>query len=456
MDGIQTSKIEEMNAEQRLAFLQKLVADQNQADIMGFFASLTSFEIANLIESFPYDSRPILWVSVADSVKGEVLSALSESARAYLVKDLNATEICEVTHHLDAQDTADILASLQDSRGEDVIELMALARRDEVNEVLAYDPDAVGRYMHTDVVRIRENVKLEVVQRYLRIKGEIQKSTQQLMVVDEKNYLLGSLHVVDLLRHEPSLMVTDVMEAPEKVLATMAAIEAAKWLRLKNQNFAAVVDDSGVLVGQLTAADVLALTVEEGDQTVRHLAGVEEETDLFAPVRKSVNARTIWLGINLATAFLAAAVIGQFEAVIAQVVALAVLMPVVASMGGIAGSQTLTLTIRGLAMEKIIGSNQKVLFNKEFVIGLINGVIWALVVAMISQIWFDDVMISLVIGMAILINMSAAGIAGVLIPLFLKRLGQDPALSGAVILTTVTDVVGFLSFLGLATLLILN
>lgn len=456
MDGIQTSEIEKMNAEQKLAFLQKLVADQNQADILDFFASLTSFEIANLIESFPYDSRPILWASVADSAKGEVLSALSESARAYLVKDLNATEICEVTHHLDAQDTADILASLQDSRGEDVIELMALARRDEVNEVLAYDPEAVGRYMHTDVVHIRENVKLEVVQRYLRIKGEIQKSTQELMVVDENNHLLGSLHVVELLRNDPSLMVADIMETPEKVLVTMAAIEAAKWLRFKNQNFAAVVDDTGVLVGQLTAADVLALTVEEGDQTVRHLAGIEEETDLFAPVRKSVNARTIWLGINLATAFLAAAVIGQFEAVIAQVVALAVLMPVVASMGGIAGSQTLTLTIRGLAMEKIIGSNQKVLFNKEFVIGLINGVIWALVVAMISQIWFDDVMISLVIGMAILINMSAAGIAGVLIPLFLKRLGQDPALSGAVILTTVTDVVGFLSFLGLATLLILN
>jgi len=201
---------------------------------------------------------------------------------------------------------------------------------------------------------------------------------------------------------------------------------------------------------------VLELTVEEGDQTVRHLAGLENEIDLFAPVRKSVNARTLWLGINLATAFLAAAVIGQFEAVIAQVVALAVLMPVVASMGGIAGSQTLTLTIRGLAMGKVIGSNQSVLFNKEFAIGLINGAIWALVVALISQIWFQDVMISLVIGTAILINMIAAGIAGVLIPLVLKRLGQDPALSGAVILTTVTDVVGFLSFLGLATMLILK
>lgn len=456
METMSVQEIDSMSTEEKVIFLQGLVIDHNSAAIVDFFADLTGFEIANLLESFPYESREFLWQSIPDAVKGEVLSALNETARAHLIKNLNASEICEVTHHLDAQDTADIIESLQDSRGEDVIELMALARRDEVNEVLAYDPDAVGRYMHTDVVRIRENVKLEVVQRYLRIKAEIQKNTLELMVVDGENHLLGTLHVVDLLRYDPSLLVVDIMETPEKVLDTMGAIEAAKLLRFKNQHFAAVVDETGVLVGQLTTVDVLALTVEEGDQTVRHLAGVEDETDLFAPVRKSVNARTIWLGINLATAFLAAAVIGQFEAVIAQVVALAVLMPVVASMGGIAGSQTLTLTIRGLAMGKVVGSNQSVLFNKEFVIGLINGAIWALVVALTSQIWFDDVMISLVIGMAILINMIAAGIAGVLIPLVLKRMGQDPALSGAVILTTVTDVVGFLSFLGLATLFILK
>lgn len=445
-----------LTPEDKLAYLQTLVAEERQADIVDFFAKLTGFEIAYLVESFPYESRDILWQSVSDDIKGEVLSGLNESARVHLVKNLNASEICEVTHHLDAQNTADILESLQDKLGEDVIEQMELARRDQVNEVLAYDPHAVGRYMHTDVVRIRENKKLEVVQRYLRIKGEIQKTTLELMVVDGENHLLGTLHVVDLLRHDPSLLVSEIMASPEKVLDTMDAIEAAKLLRFKNQNFAAVVDESGVLMGQLTAADVLALTVEESDQTVRHLAGIEEETDLFAPVKKSVNARTLWLGINLATAFLAAAVIGQFEAVIAQVVALAILMPVVASMGGIAGSQTLTLTIRGLAMGKVVGSNQNVLFNKEFIIGLINGAIWALVVAAISLIWFEDRMISLVIGLAILINMIAAGIAGVLIPLVLKRMGQDPALSGAVILTTVTDVVGFLSFLGLATLLILN
>ncbi|MDX1353061.1 MAG: magnesium transporter, partial [Thiomicrorhabdus sp.] len=330
------------------------------------------------------------------------------------------------------------------------------SRREEVQSVLAYQPDAVGRYMHTDTISIRENVKLEVVQRFLRMKNVIHKGTLELMVVDEYNRLLGSLHVVELIRHDPEAMVVDVMEEPDTVLDTMSAIEAAKFIRAKHHHFAPVINECGVLMGQLTADDVFELTIEESESTVMNMAGLDEEEDLFAPVRKSVNGRTFWLGINLATAFLAAAVIGQFEAVIDQVVALAVLMPVVASMGGIAGSQTLTLTIRGLAMGKIGGSNRVVLFNKEFWIGIINGLIWALIVAIIAQLWFADMMISTVIGLAILINMIAAAISGVVVPLVLKRFGQDPALSGAVILTTVTDVVGFLSFLGLATLLILN
>lgn len=233
MEGYEAMDIAQMSAEQKLAFLQKLVSEQNQAEIKDFFASLTHFEIANLLESFPYDVRSFLWESISDTAKGEVLSALSESARASLVKNLDPTEINEVTDRLDAQSTADIIESLQDVRGEDVIELMALARRDEVNEVLAYASDAVGRYMHTDVVRIRENVKLEVVQRYLRIKGEIKRSTQELMVVDGENHLLGVIHVVDLLRKDPSLLVADIMELPVKVPGKMAAIEAAKLLRSK-------------------------------------------------------------------------------------------------------------------------------------------------------------------------------------------------------------------------------
>jgi len=447
---------EVVSSEDKLLYIQTLVAEKREQEVCDLFAGLTENELSHILESFPQNQRQALWVCVPDEIRGEVLAELNEDARLAILQDLKAEEINEITKDLDAQDTAEILGSLEQNLEDDVMQGMNASRREEVQNVLDYETDAVGRYMHTDTVSIRENVKLEVVQRYLRIKNIIHKGTLELMVVDENSRLLGSLHVVELIRNDPELMVVDIMEQPDTVLDTMSAIEAAKYIRSKHHHFAPVINECGVLMGQLTADDVFELTLEESEQTVMNMAGLDEEEDLFAPIKKSVNGRTIWLGINLATAFLAAAVIGQFEAVITQVVALAVLMPVVASMGGIAGSQTLTLTIRGLAMGKIGGTNRVVLFNKEFWIGIINGLIWAVIVAIIAQLWFGDIMISIVIGLAILINMIAAAVSGVVVPLILKRFGQDPALSGAVILTTVTDVVGFLSFLGLATLLILN
>ena len=448
---------EEINStEEKLLFIQDLVKQQQVEEVCTLFNRLTENELAHILESFPSQSRAQLWLCVPDSLRGEVLAELNEDARLGLLNGLQVDELTEITKDLDPQDTAEILDSLDAQFEAGVIEKMDDSRREEVQSVLAYDEDAVGRYMHTDTVSIREDVKLEVVQRYLRIKGEIKQDTQELMVVDADNRLLGTLHVVDLIRNDQDFLVAQLMEESEAVVDSMNAIEAAKQIRAKNLHFAPVINELGELMGQLTADDVLEITLEESGQTVMKMAGLDEEDDLFAPIKKSVNGRTVWLGVNLATAFLAAAVIGQFEAVIAQVVALAVLMPVVASMGGIAGSQTLTLTIRGLAMGKVGGSNRSILFRKELWIGVINGFVWALIVAFIAQLWFADFMISLVIGLAILINMIAAAISGVAVPLILKRLGQDPALSGAVILTTVTDVVGFLSFLGLATLLILK
>lgn len=447
---------EVVSQEQKLLFIQGLVAENKESQVCELFNSLSENELAHLLESFPQEARLQLWNCVPLDIKGEVLAEINEDARHQFLEHVEAHEVVELTKDLDAQDTAEILDSLDDDIEADVIQQMASERREEVQNVLSYDDDAVGRYMHTDTVSIRENVKLEVVQRFLRMKDEIQRDTLELMVVDADNRLLGTLHVVDILKNDPDDLVVDCMDEPFSVVDTMDAIEAAKQIRNKHRHFAPVVTECGVLVGQLTADDVFELTIEESEQTVMNMAGLDEDEDLFAPIKKSVNGRTIWLGINLATAFLAAAVIGQFEEVIAQVVALAVLMPVVASMGGIAGSQTLTLTIRGLAMGKIGGSNRIVLFNKEFWIGVINGLIWAIIVALIAQMWFEEMMISVVIGLAILINMVAAAISGVVVPLVLKKFGQDPALSGAVILTTVTDVVGFLSFLGLATLLILN
>lgn len=443
------------NTEDKLLYLQELVKESRNEEVCALFSNLTEHELAHILESFADGSREKLWLCVPSSLRGEVLAELNEDVRQGLISGLEVEELHEITKNLDAQDTAEILNSLEKSVETDVIEQMHSTRREEVQSVLAYDVAVVGRYMHTDTVSIREDVKLEVVQRFLRIKNCLSQEAQALMVVDIDNRLLGILHVADLIRHEQTTLVSEWMEEPEAVVDTMDAVEAVKQIRSKNLSFSPVVNEYGTLIGQLTADDVLELTLEESDQTLMNMGGLDEDEDLFAPVKKSVNARTIWLAVNLATAFLAAAVIGQFEAVIAQVVALAVLMPVVASMGGIAGSQTLTLTIRGLSMGKIGGSNRSILFMKEFWIGIINGFVWAVIVALIAQFWFKDIMISLVIGLAILINMIAAAISGVIVPLALKQLGQDPAISGAVILTTVTDVVGFLSFLGLASFFIL-
>lgn len=445
-----------VTTEEKLLYIQELLVEQQENQVCELFSTLTQHELSHTLESFPYEQRKKLWECVPNEIRGAVLADLYEEVRNSLLTGVEVAEIAEITKDLDAQDAAEILDGLDEEIGADVIEQMDEERREEVQGVLAYEEDAVGRYMHTDTVSIRENVKLEVVQRFLRMKDEIQKNTLELMVVDADNRLVGTLHVIDLLKNDPEALVVEIMGPPESVLDTMCAMDAAKYIRSKNHHFAAVVNECGVLVGQLTADDVFELTLEESEQTVMNMAGLDEDEDLFAPVKSSVQGRTVWLGINLVTAFLAAWVIGNFEAVLSQVVALAVLMPVVASMGGIAGSQTLTLTIRGLAMGKIGGSNRKWLFNKELWIGVINGVVWALVVAVIAHLWFDDFMISTVIGLAILINMVAAAVSGVIVPLVLKKFGQDPALSGAVILTTVTDVVGFLSFLGLATILILN
>lgn len=451
-----TFPVDVSTTEEKLLHIQSLVSDQLDEEVCALFSGLTENELAHFLESFPYEAREKLWQCVPDELRGEVLAELNIDIRQTLLEGVDGVEISELTKDLDAQDTAEILDSLQADVGADAFENMALQKREEVQSVLAYDESAVARYMHTDTISIRENVKLEVVQRFLRMKGTIHTDTQELMVVDEHNRLLGTLHIVDLIKHDQESLVSSLMKEPESVLDSANAIEAAKQIRAKNLHFAPVVNLEGVLMGQLTADDVLEITLEESGQTVMHLAGLDEEEDLFSPIRSSVKGRTLWLGINLATAFLAAWVIGQFEEVIAQVVALAVLMPVVASMGGIAGSQTLTLTIRGLSTGKIGGTNRSWLFNKEFGLGVINGVIWAIVVAVIALLWFNDIVISIVIGMAILINMIAAAVSGVIVPLVLKNLGQDPALSGAVILTTVTDVIGFMSFLGLATLLILK
>ncbi len=314
----------------------------------------------------------------------------------------------------------------------------------------------VGRYMDPETVNVKQGVSLEAVQRYIRIHHLLDDESQQVMITDKDKRLLGTLTLIDLVKQAQESIVDEFMDdAPYTLNDQMKVSDAAALLRSKELPFVAVCNSEGLLVGQLNVADVLEITQDDADMTLKHMSGVSDEEEVFTPILRSAKSRGVWLGINLLTAFLAAFVIGRFEAVLDQIVALAILMPVVASMGGIAGSQTLTVVIRGLALGQLAGNNKQWLYNKELWVGMSNGLVWALVVGAVSYLWFGDPLITLVITLAIFINMSLANLSGVLIPLVLKRLQIDPALSGAVILTTVTDVVGFLSFLGLATMIIL-
>lgn len=443
------------NTEEQLLYLQRLLDEEDTTALKELFTELDILEIARTLESFPAKTRDYLWEYVPDDLIGEVLAEVDEDIRADYIEDLTASDVEQIVKGLDAQEVAEVLDVADEAIKTSVYASLDQDIRAQVENLHAYEDDVVGRYMDPETVNVKQGVSLEAVQRYIRIHHLLDDESQQIMITDKDKRLLGTLTLIDLIKQPQDAVVDDYMDDFFTLNDQMKVSDAASLLRSKELHFVPVCDSEGLLVGQLNSADVLEITQDDADMTLKHMSGVSDEEEVFTPIMRSAKSRGIWLGINLLTAFLAAFVIGQFEAALDQIVALAILMPVVASMGGIAGSQTLTVVIRGLALGQLAGNNIKWLYNKELWVGMSNGLVWALVVGLIAHIWFGDAMITLVITLAIFINMSLANVSGVLIPLVLKRLQIDPALSGAVILTTVTDVVGFLSFLGLATLIIL-
>ena len=443
------------NTEEQLLYLQKLLDEEDTDALNELFQELDILAIARTLESFPAKTRDLLWDYIPDDVLGEVLAEVDEDIRADYIEDLSASDVEQIVRGLDAQEVAEVLDVADEEIKTTVYASLDQEIRAQVENLHAYEDDVVGRYMDPETVNVKQGVSLEAVQRYIRIHHLLDDESQQIMITDKDKRLLGTLSLIDLIKQPQEAVVDDYMDDFFTLNDQMKVSDAAALLRSKELHFVPVCDSDGLLVGQLNAADVLEITQDDADMTLKHMSGVSDEEEVFTPIARSAKSRGIWLGINLLTAFLAAFVIGQFEAVLDQIVALAILMPVVASMGGIAGSQTLTVVIRGLALGQLAGNNKRWLYNKELWVGMSNGLVWALVVGGISYLWFSDPLITLVITLAIFINMSLANVSGVLIPLVLKRLQIDPALSGAVILTTVTDVVGFLSFLGLATLIIL-
>ncbi len=414
---------------------------------------LAPVDTAHLIESSPPVQRQTLWDLTEPESKGEVLQHLSEEIQSDFLRQMNTIELVAITKFLDDDDQADILQQLPGTVVQEVLEAMNAQDRERLEQVLFYPDDCAGGLMTTDTITIRSDVNIDTTLRYLRLHAELPAMTDSLIVVDRNDLYLGQLALIKLLTSHPQVSVATVMDTRiVPIPAIMPDHEVAQQFERLDLVSAPVVDDQGKLLGRITIDDVVDVIREAADHSLMSLAGLDEEDDAFAPVLKTARRRALWLGINLMTAFLASSVIGLFEATIEKVVALAVLMPIVASMGGIAGSQTLTLMIRGMATGHISSQNSRWLLNRELIVGGLNGLLWAAVVALAAGLWFGDPLLSALIAAAMVINLCLAALAGTLLPLLLKARGIDPALAGGVILTTVTDVMGFMSFLGLATL----
>ena len=410
-------------------------------------------EIASLIESLPPARREIVWEFVDPEIEGDVLIELNEEVRAELIGGMDAEELIAATEGMEVDDLADLIGDLPETLNERVLRSMDAQDRDRLTAVMAYEDDSAGGLMNLDAVTVRADVTLEVVLRYLRMRGDLPARTDQLFVVNRNDKYRGAIDITRLLTEDPEKTVGEVMDSSiEGIAPETPAREVAKLFEDRDLVSAAVVSSEGRLLGRITVDDVVDVIREEADHSVMSMAGLGEDEDMFAGVVTSARRRAVWLSANLATAFLAANVVGLFEATIEKVVALAVLMPIVASMGGIAGSQTLVLIIRGLALGQIEQTNARWLLIREISVGLLNGAALSSIVALAAGIWFEEWTIGVIIFAALMINLVAAALAGVGVPLMLKRLGVDPALAGGVILTTVTDIVGFASLLGLGTL----
>ncbi|HHL45691.1 MAG TPA: magnesium transporter [Gammaproteobacteria bacterium] len=446
----------ENSAEQLISEQQafsKALHDHAYGKALQLLNDMNSAEVAHLLESLPADERDLAWDLVRTKLEGDVLIHVNDNLRASLIRKMEPHELVAATSGLETDDLADLLPDMPDEVFNKVLLSMDEQNRLRLESALSYPENSAGGLMNMDTITVRADITVDVLLRYLRRHKELPEHTDTLMVVDREGKFMGVVPLTTLLTSVPTATVAEIMQRDvEAIPADMPAHEVAKLFELHDLVSAPVVDDKGLLLGRITVDDVVDIIRDEGEHSLMSMAGLHEEEDLFAPVVPSARRRALWLGINLLTAFLASWVIGLFDGTIQKLVALAVLMPIVASMGGIAGSQTMTLVIRGLALDQISDHNARKLLFKEVAVGMINSMMWALVVAAMAWFWFDNPELGAVIAAAMTINLLIAAVAGVTIPLLLRKLGADPALAGGVVLTTVTDVVGFLSFLGLATL----
>ncbi|QYJ86979.1 magnesium transporter [Shewanella mesophila] len=436
------------------------MAENDEQTLHKILANTSAAEIARLTESLPQKDRLTLWRLVPTSSRAKVLLELHQDLRRSLIAQTDEAELTASLSAVQMDELADIDSDLPITVISAMVQAMDSQRRERYELVKHYPDESAGGLMDVDITAVRADVSLKAALRYLRRlrqrEGSLPDHLDSLMVVDRNNVLLGVAPLSQIVSNDLSISVREVMSTEVTSFTPLvSASNVAQAFKDKDLLSAPVVDEQHKLIGRITVDDVIDVIQDEADKEVFSRAGLDNHPDMFAPILKSSGRRAIWLGINLLTAFLAAWVIGLFETSIEKIVALAVLMPVVASMGGVAGSQTLTLVTRGLALNQINRKNMAKLIGHEFSIGALNGMLWAGVVGMIAFQWFGDWQLGIVFGTAIIIVLIAGVLAGTTIPPLLKKVGVDPALAGGVVLTTVTDVVGFFAFLGLATVVIL-
>ncbi len=413
-------------------------------------------EIALLFEAIQPKDRSILWPGIEISIQGEVLKEVSEDVQSQLIAEMSVESLVKATEKLDTDDLADIVPNMPESAVHSLLLTLDFKHRERLNTILSYPENSAGGLMNTDFITVRPDVSIRAVIRYLRLLKEMPIDTDQVFVVDRSFNYLGSLLITSLLTEDPGQLVEKFIsnDFSKPVSADTDESEVALLFEQRNLISAPVIDEDNQLVGRITIDDVVDVIRDQAEHSVMSMVGLDEDEDVFAPIIQSSKKRSIWLGVNLITAFIAVYFIGLFEATLQQKIALAILMPVVASMGGIAGTQTLIIVTRGIATGKVTAANIRALINKEVAVSGLNGIIWSVVIGLITYYWFSDLLLSLIIALAIITNLVVAAFSGAFLPILLSKLRIDPALAGGVILTTITDVIGFVAFLGLAALFI--
>ncbi|MGB5486609.1 MAG: magnesium transporter [Lysobacterales bacterium] len=422
-----------------------------QSQVKNLLNSLNGAEIGDLLESLPQAKRQVVWNLVKVDLDADVLLEVNDEVRAGLIRDTSPEDLIHAVGDLDLDDLADIFNDLPDAVITEVLRAMDKQDRERLAQVMSYPEDSAGGLMNPNVVTVRPDVSIDVVLRYLRVRGELPSVFDQLFVVNRTGKYLGQLKLADVLTSEPTSLVNDLIDTlAEAIPVDMPARQVALEFEHDDLVSAPVIDPNGYLLGRITIDDIVDVIREEGEHMVLTAAGLDEEDDMFAPVMHSARRRWVWLGVNLITTLLAAAVLYLFQPTLDQLVELAVLFPVVMSMGGIAGTQTLTLMIRGMATGQVSARNTMAILRKELAVGILNGILFSIIIAAIAYLWYGNAGLGLVMAFAIITNLVAGALAGALIPVVLKRMSIDPALAGGVVLTTVTDVIGILAFVGVA------